>query len=193
MIDPACAVRRWGSGSSAPRSGYVACRAVTDRSSRRSRAASTASSGSFERSRGVGLREVTDAVRWREDAGESATSSCEAARRRAARARSWFVAFPLGRQWQAGLLRPLACEGMPVAGAVDVGARGGGGEPVEDRGGEGGVAEVLAPGRQLDVGSEGGRDVQVPPVEEREEQVGRGRLLVPAFELPEAHVVDDEQ
>ena len=74
---------RCGSGSSTPRSGCLACRAATDSSSRRSRAASTASSGSLERSRGVGLREVTarrGGDRWR--------SSCEAARRRAARERS---------------------------------------------------------------------------------------------------------
>ena len=44
---------------------------------------------------------------------------------------------------------------LTVAGAVDVDALGVGGQPVQDGGGEGGVTQVFAPGRQLDVGGDG--------------------------------------
>lgn len=81
---------------------------------------------------------------------------------------------------------------VAVAGAVDVDADRGGGEAVEDRGGEGGVAEVLAPLAQLDVGGQGGRGLLVACVEHVEEHVRRGGLVVAATELAEADVVDDE-
>lgn len=82
---------------------------------------------------------------------------------------------------------------LAVAWAVDVDADGVGGEAVEDGGGERGVAEVLAPGGELQVGGDGRRSVHVAAVEQGKEHMGRGRLVAAALELAEADVIDNQE
>ena len=50
-----------------------------------------------------------------------------------------------------GLAGAEAGEVLAIAGAVDVEADGGHGEAIEDRGGDGGVTEVLAPRAEFDI------------------------------------------
>jgi len=52
----------------------------------------------------------------------------------------------------------VTCDFLAIAGAVDVDADGVHGDAVEDGDGEGGIAEIAAPGGELDVGGEGGGD-----------------------------------
>jgi len=79
---------------------------------------------------------------------------------------------------------------LAVAGAVDVETDGIHGGAVEDGRGQGGIAEVAAPGGELDVGAEGGGGVAVTPVDQVEEGVSGGGLVVALFDLAEADVVD---
>lgn len=91
------------------------------------------------------------------------------------------------------LLGAVPGDLLAIAGAVDVDADGSHGEAVEDGGGDGSVAEVAAPGAQLDVGGDGRRSVGVPAVDEVEERVRRGGLVVALLDLAEADVVDDQE
>ena len=84
-------------------------------------------------------------------------------------------------------------EVLAVAGAVDVDSAGVHGEAVEDGGGDGGIAKVLAPGAQLDIGGNGGGGLEVTAVQEIEEHVSGGGLVAGAFDLAEADVVNDEE
>ena len=77
--------------------------------------------------------------------------------------------------------------------AGDVDADGVHGEAVEDRGGEGHVAEVAAPVAERDVRGDRGGDVGVPPIEEVVQGVRGGRLVGALLDLAEADVVDDQE
>lgn len=88
---------------------------------------------------------------------------------------------------------PVASDLLTVAGPVDVETDGVHGDSVEDGDGESGVAEVLGPGAELDVGAEGGGGLAVPPVDEVVEGMGGGGLVLALLHLAEAYVVDDEQ
>ncbi|HEX2685962.1 MAG TPA: hypothetical protein VHN14_05065 [Kofleriaceae bacterium] len=67
------------------------------------------------------------------------------------------------------------------------------GEAVEDRGGEGSVAEEAAPVAERDVRGDGGGDAGVPPIDEVVEGVSRGRLIATLLDLAEADVVNDQE
>lgn len=84
-------------------------------------------------------------------------------------------------------------EVLAVAGAVDVEADGGHGEAIEDRGGDGGVAEVLAPRAQLDVGGDRGRPELVSAIDQVPEHVGGGRGVAVGGHLTEADVIEDDE
>src|SRR6266545_700890 len=130
-------------------------------------AASTASSGAATRSRGVGR---TGAV------------ECAGARlRRSRRVVGDAMVFraPLGQV-------------VTVARAVDVDADRGRRESIEDRRGQGRVAQVLAPFAELDIRSERGRGLLVPAIEEVEEHVRGGWFVVASAQLAKANVVNDK-
>lgn len=99
----------------------------------------------------------------------------------------------IGRQWEAVLLSALSSQVLTVAETVDVDAEGVHGEPVQDGRGERGVAQVVPPGTELDIGTERGRRLLVTPVEQIEQRVGGGGLVGSLFDLPEADIIDDEQ
>ena len=82
---------------------------------------------------------------------------------------------------------------LAVAGAVDVDADGVHGETVEDGGGDGGVAEVASPFAKIDIGGNGGRELAMPAVDEVEEGVRGGGLVVALADLAETDIVDDQQ
>ena len=82
---------------------------------------------------------------------------------------------------------------LAEARAVDVDVDGVHREPIEDGGGEGGVAEVLAPVAERDVGGDRGGDVAVPTIDEVVERVRGGRLVGPALDLAEAYVINDQE
>src|SRR5215211_2483649 len=87
----------------------------------------------------------------------------------------------------------LVRDVLAVARALDVDPDRVHGEPVEDGGGERGVAEVLAPVAERDVGGHGGRGAAVSAIDQIVEGVGGGRLVAVLLDLAEAHVVDDEE
>ena len=58
------------------------------------------------------------------------------------------------------------CDVLSVAGPVDVDANGVHRETVEDRGGEGGIAEKASPVAESDVGGDRGGDLAVTAVDE---------------------------
>src|SRR3990172_8781115 len=93
----------------------------------------------------------------------------------------------------AALLGALLGDVLAVAGAVDVEADGVHGGAVEDGDGERGIAEVAAPGGELDVGGEGGRGVSVALVDQVEEGVGRGRLVLALLFPTAPYVAGDQQ
>jgi hypothetical protein len=82
---------------------------------------------------------------------------------------------------------------LAPAGSADVDADGVHREAVEDRGGQGGVAEVAAPIAERDVGGHRGRHVTVATIDEIVQRVRRGRLLRAPLDLAEADVVDDQE
>ena len=92
----------------------------------------------------------------------------------------------------APVLGALLGQMVAVARAVDVDADGGHGKPVEDRGSQGRVAQVLAPLAELDIRGDRGGGVFVPAVEQVEEDVRGGGLVVAAAKLAEADIVNDE-
>jgi len=92
-----------------------------------------------------------------------------------------------------GGLGSLLGDVLAVAGSVDVNAQGVPGEAVEDGHGDGGVAEVTAPDAEGDVGGNDGRGAAVAQVDEIEEGVSGGGLVVAFLDLAEADIVDDEQ
>ena len=55
---------------------------------------------------------------------------------------------------------------LSIAGSVDVDANTGHRQPVQDRGGQGRIAKVLAPGAELDVGRESSRAALMAAVDE---------------------------
>jgi hypothetical protein len=65
-------------------------------------------------------------------------------------------------------------------------------EAVEDRSGQGGVAEVAAPLAERDVRGDRGGDLAVPTVDQVVERVGGGWLVTAALDLAEADVVNHE-
>jgi hypothetical protein len=77
-----------------------------------------------------------------------------------------------GHRWRQGSERRSAVGGpalgdvLAVARAVDVDVDRVHGEAVEDRGGEGSVAEEAAPVAERDVRGDGGGDAGVPPIDE---------------------------
>jgi len=82
---------------------------------------------------------------------------------------------------------------LAVARAIDVDPERVHGEPVEDGGGERGVAEVLAPVAELDVGRHRGRGATVPAIDQVVEGVGGGRLVAVFLDLAKAYVVNDQE
>ena len=92
----------------------------------------------------------------------------------------------------APVLGALLGQVVAVARAIDIDADRGHGEAIEDSRGQGRVAQVLAPFAKLDIRSERGGGVFVPAVEQVEEDVGRGGLVVAAAQLPEPDVINDE-
>jgi hypothetical protein len=96
-----------------------------------------------------------------------------------------------------GLARFLLCSllgnVLTVAGTVNVDADGEHREAIEDSHRDGVVAEVVAPFAELDVRGDGGSDLAMPAVDQVEEGVGGGGLVVALFDLSEADVIDDEQ
>ena len=67
------------------------------------------------------------------------------------------------------------------------------GQAVEDRGGQGGIAEVAAPVAEGDVRGDGGGGVAMTAVDEVVERMRGGRLVVAALDLAEADVVDEQE
>ena len=67
--------------------------------------------------------------------------------------------------------------------AVDVDADRVHGESVEDRGGEGGIAEEAAPVADPDVRGDGGGDTTVPSIHEVVESMNGGRLIATLLDL----------
>lgn len=92
-----------------------------------------------------------------------------------------------------GLTGAEAGEVLAVAGAVDVEADGGHGEAIEDGGGDGGVAEVLAPRAEFDVRGDRGRPELMPAIDQVPEHVGGGRGVAVRGDLAEADVVEDDE
>lgn len=82
---------------------------------------------------------------------------------------------------------------LAVAGSVDVDPKRVHRETVEDRGGERGVAEVLAPLAERDVGCHGRRSPTMPSVDQVVECVCGGGLVALLLHLTEAYVVDDQE
>src|SRR3954471_195180 len=78
----------------------------------------------------------------------------------------------------AAFLGAVAGDLLAVAGSVDVDADGVHGEAVEDSGGQGGVAEVAAPAAELDIRRDRCRGLGVTPVDQIEERVRGGRLVL---------------
>lgn len=56
-----------------------------------------------------------------------------------------------------------------------------------------GVTKVAAPVAELDVAGDGRRELAVTAIDQVEERVGGGRLVVALLHLAEPDVVDDEQ
>jgi len=82
---------------------------------------------------------------------------------------------------------------LAVARAVDIDADRVHGEAVEDRGGEGSVAEEAAPVAERDVRGDGGGDAGVPPIDEVVEGMSGGWLIAALLDLAEADVVNDQE
>ena len=82
---------------------------------------------------------------------------------------------------------------LAVAGPVDVDAQSVHGQAVEDGHGNGGVAEVTPPVAEGDIGGDGGGEPAMAAVDEIEEGVSGGGLIVPLSHLAEPDIVDDEQ
>ena len=82
---------------------------------------------------------------------------------------------------------------LAVAGAVDVDADGVHRESVEDGHRDGGVAEVAPPVAESDIGGHRGRDTAMPAIDEVEEHVSGGGLVVALLDLAETDIVDHEQ
>jgi hypothetical protein len=97
-----------------------------------------------------------------------------------------------GRVVDAAVAGALPGEEGAVARAFDVDADRRHGEAVEDGGGESGVAEVAAPLAELDVGGDRSRGALAAAVEEVEEHVRGGWLVVAPAQLAQPDVVDDE-
>ena len=68
----------------------------------------------------------------------------------------------------------LGGDVLAIARSVDVDANGMHGEPIENGGGDGRIAEVTPPVTQIDIGSNGRREFAVPAIDEVEEGT-RGR------------------
>jgi hypothetical protein len=66
-------------------------------------------------------------------------------------------------------------------------------EAVEDRGGQGGIAEIPAPVAERDIGGDGSRYVAMSTVDEVVERVRGGGLFGAALDLAKTHVVDDQE
>lgn len=82
---------------------------------------------------------------------------------------------------------------LAVARTVDVDADRVHGEAVEDRGGEGSVAEKAAPVAERDVRGDSGGHARVPPIDEVVEGVSSGRFIAALLDLAEADVVNDQE
>jgi hypothetical protein len=82
---------------------------------------------------------------------------------------------------------------LAIARTVDVDADGEHRKAIEDGHRDGGVAEVPAPVAEGDVGGYGSGRVSVPAVDQVEEGVRGGGLVLALLDLPETDVVDDEQ
>src|ERR1019366_7568526 len=78
---------------------------------------------------------------------------------------------------------------LAVARSIDVDADGVHGQPIENGGGDGGVAEGAAPLTQVDIGSDRNREPAVPAIDEVEEGMGGGGLIVALAYLAQADVV----
>lgn len=82
---------------------------------------------------------------------------------------------------------------LAIAGAGDVDADGEHREAVEDGHRDGGVAEVSTPVTESNVGGYGSGGLSVPAVDQIEEGVRGGGLVLVLLDLAEPDVVDDEQ
>lgn len=82
---------------------------------------------------------------------------------------------------------------LSIAGSVDVDTDGVHGQSVEDGGGQGCVAEVAPPTTELDIRAQSGGGLLMSAVEQVEQRVGGGRLVVVFTDLAEPDVIDDEQ
>jgi hypothetical protein len=80
-----------------------------------------------------------------------------------------------------------------VARAIDVDADRVHGKAVEDRGGEGGVAEEAAPVAEPDVRGDGGGDTTVPSIHEVVQGMRGGRLIATLLDLAEPDIVNDQE
>ena len=67
------------------------------------------------------------------------------------------------------------------------------GEAVEDRGGQGGVAEITAPVGECDIRGDRGGCVAVATIDEVVQRVRGGGLIGAPLDLPQADVIDDEE
>jgi hypothetical protein len=82
---------------------------------------------------------------------------------------------------------------LAIARTIDVDADRVHGESVEDRGGEGGVAEEAAPVAEPDVRGDGGGDAGVPAIDEVVESVCSSRFIAALLDLAESDVIDDQK
>ncbi len=93
----------------------------------------------------------------------------------------------------AARLGALAGQVLAVARPVDVDAQSAHGQAIEDCGGENGIAEVAPPVTEPDVGGQRRRGAAMPTVDEVEEGVRGGGLVVALSDLAQTHVVDDQE
>jgi len=102
-------------------------------------------------------------------------------------------AAPARGSWRSDPRRARGGDVLAIAGTIDVDPEGVRGEPVEDGGGERGIAEVPAPVAERDVGRHGGRGATVAAIDQVVEGVGGGGLVPVLLDLAAACVVDDQE
>jgi hypothetical protein len=99
------------------------------------------------------------------------------------------------RGWSLGAAAGGALVGdvLAKARAVDVDPERVHSEPVEDGGGECGVAKVAAPVAERDVGGHGRRGATVPAIDQVVQSVSGGGLVAVLLDLAKAYVVNDQE
>lgn len=90
-------------------------------------------------------------------------------------------------------LGALLGDVLSVARSGDVDADGVHDDAIEDGGGDDGVAEVLAPFAQLDIGGDGDGGVGVSAIDEVVQGVGGSRFVVAFPQVAQTDIIDDQK